>query len=68
MDHQFGTANEVEELGRNVGKVWFVEQEVAADPVYRQGAGVNLALRVEVAVIVVVGQAPVTHLDAGDFR
>ena len=67
VDDQLGAANEVDEFGGNVGKARLVLQEVEADSVHRQRALVDVAIGVEIAVKVPVGQPPVAHLDAADF-
>ena len=67
MDDQFGTAHEVEEFSSDIGEEGLVLQKIEADAVYRQCASVDIALRVEVAVEVSVGQASVAHFDTAYF-
>jgi hypothetical protein len=67
VDDQFGAADEIEEVGGDVGKAGLVEKEIAADSVHRQGAGVDFAFRIQVAVEMPLRQAAVTHLDAADL-
>jgi hypothetical protein len=67
VDDQFGSAHEVEKLDGHIGKAWFVEQELPADAMHRQGAGIDITVRVQVAVEVPVGEPPIAHLDAGDL-
>lgn len=67
VNDQLGTADKVEKLGSDVGEVRLVLQKLATDAVHRLRTGINFTLGVEVAVKVVIGQAPVAHLDAGDF-
>ncbi len=67
VDDQFAAADELQEFIDDVGELRLVGQEFQGDAVYRLGAGVDLAFRVDVFVQMAAGQPAVFHLDAGDF-
>ena len=67
VDDEFGAAYEIEEFSCDVGKSRLVLQELKADSVNRQRAGVDVAFRVDVAMEMPVGQTSVAHFDATDF-
>ena len=67
VNDQLGTAHKIEEFCRDIGKARFVLQEFETDAVNCKSPRVDIAIRVEVAVKMAVGQASVTHLDTTDF-
>src|SRR3990172_875899 len=67
MNDELRAAHIIQKFGADLRKLGFVLQELAGDAVDLQGALLALALRVDVAVEVVAGRAPVHDLDAAEF-
>ncbi|MCY1239087.1 hypothetical protein D9M72_518610 [compost metagenome] len=67
MDDQLGALDELEELVGDVLEARLAHQEFVGDAVYRDGAFIHLAVRLQVNVEVPPGQATAFHLDAADL-
>ena len=67
VDHQLGVAHEALEIGGHVGEARLVGQELVGDAMNGDGAGVDLALRVDIDVVVAAGELAVGELDAADL-
>ena len=66
--HQLGTAHEIEEFRGYLRKQGLVGEEFTGDAMHFDGALVNVALGIDIAVEVVPGQAPVHQFDTADFN
>ncbi|CDH45148.1 hypothetical protein BN874_210028 [Candidatus Contendobacter odensis Run_B_J11] len=67
VDNQFGIADEVEELIRDVGKARLMGEKFAGNAVNPLRLFVNSAIRLQVDMEVLAGQPPVYQFDAADF-
>ncbi len=67
VDDPFGVAREVEELGRDVAKPGLALQVVPRHAVHFGGAGIDLALGIEVQVQRAPGGPAVDHLHRGEL-
>ena len=67
MDDEFGVADEIQELGMNLRERRFLGELFARQPVHLQGALVDVAIRIQVAVKGTPGQAAIVELDAADL-
>jgi hypothetical protein len=67
VDHQLGAAAVVDELLDDLREARLIGEEGVGDAVHGLGAGVDLPVRLDVAVEVVAGQPALDDLDAADF-
>ena len=67
MDDELGAIDELQELLGDLGKARLAGELVERDAVHGRGAGVDLALGIQVFVEVPAGGAAVHHLDAADL-
>jgi hypothetical protein len=67
VDDQFGTPNEIEKFGGDIGETRFVLKEFKTDSVNRERSGVDVSLRVYIAVKMAIGQPAVAHFDTAYF-
>ena len=59
VDDEFGIADEIQELGMNLRERRFLGELFARQPVHLQGALVDVAIRIQVAVKGTPGQAAI---------
>src|SRR5690554_7587972 len=67
VNNKFRAVNKFEELLGNFGELGFVSQKFIGDAVNRNGLGFNLAIRVDIDVVVSAGKLALHHFHAPDF-
>ncbi len=67
VNDEFGVADEIQELGMNLRKRRFLRELFARQAMHLQGALVDVAIRIQVAVKGAPGQAAIEELDAANF-
>jgi hypothetical protein len=67
MYDEFRATDERQEFPGDVCKTRLVDQEPVGYPVHFPGAGIDLAIRLDILMVGVSGDAPVHQFDAADF-
>src|SRR5690606_14008880 len=68
MSQLLGAAHEFHELVHERRKHWFVRQVLVTDTVYRQRLFVHFAVRLDVLVVIALGNPAINNLNAPDLN
>jgi hypothetical protein len=68
VDDELDTIDERKKLIRNPVKGWFIGQNIVGDTVYSQCTLIDLAVWLNVLMVMTPGQSPLNDLDATDLN